>query len=95
MHTWDLPEGLQQTTLHHVDPLNAEQYMLEASIVHIAKQVSRMTDQDQVTDAFVMDDQIWQVVGLDSGIFDSVCDETQRKTAQALDLLFPRTRQSA
>lgn len=95
MQVWELPMGLQETTLYHVDPTSAEKFVLEASIVHIAKYVSTCIEANREPCTDELDEQIWPLCNLKADVLAKLSEDTQVKTLQALDLLFPKTRQSA
>jgi HD-like signal output (HDOD) protein len=86
LRVWHLPESLEETVRHHIEPANATAYPLETAIIHVADHIVRDTDDDEFDP---MDLAILEEMPLDSSVLDEVTAELKPQVADVMALLFP------
>lgn len=64
--TWQLPQELVEPIGLHTQPATAEEFQLEAAILHVAMNLADAESQNQPLEAVIprLDDAAWQVTGL-------------------------------
>lgn len=90
MREWNLPSSLQEITEFHVEPDKADNYKLEASIVHIAAAITHNAiRQIPVSPETLMVNPVcWQTTGLNISNMAEMKTEVDQQAAMVMDMLF-------
>lgn len=83
---WHLPESLEQTVRHHIEPAHAASFPLETAIVHLASHLAR---EGAEWDVDTVDPAALDLTPLDPGVLEHLRDELERQFADVHALLFP------
>lgn len=92
---WRLPPGLCETLRHHVRPQCAIEHPLEAAIVHVGAAVADCSDTCRVRATTAVDARTWQLLQHGPDCLAVVRAEAQTEAAEAMEVFFGHTRQSA
>lgn len=87
LEAWRLPEPVHLPIRHHLEPLRAPDFQLEACIVHVATTFGAGPEDcgGAETD---LSAAVFDVIGLDTGLLEALFVDVGVQTADALDLLF-------
>lgn len=86
---WKLPLLLQECIAHHHDILQAQNYPVEAAMVHIANTLALLAEVDSIDldDVPAIDPQAWKVTGFEPGeLIESTIREAQEEFIDAQKL---------
>ena len=63
MKAWSLPVSHEQSTLYHHDPEKAQDFRLEASIVHLANAITGLAEAgcDEIAELSGVPDSVWEI----------------------------------
>lgn len=90
MQQWTLPERLRETTRFHTEPKQAENYPLEAALVHLGSLLSRAKDgQTEFNDgALTVEPWAWEVTGLTLKVCNSLNEQIKSEAREVQQLIF-------
>ena len=83
---WNLPDGLCEAVRWHVEPKMAENFALEAAIVHIARALTRAAPEDESPLAGVSP-EAWEVTRLGPERVIALRDEIDARSQETMDLI--------
>jgi len=88
---WKLPDSICQSVAYHHQPGKCEAYRLEASIVHIADNISKMAGKSSnyVENQIRIDPNAWKITGLTDKILDSVIQICNEQYKDAISVYLP------
>ena len=90
MRHWALPDVLRETTMFHIDPAAADNFTVEASLVHIGSMMTQALEEDCVFNEgpLHVDGSVWALAGLEPEDCSAIHDEVQDDVRQAMDVVF-------
>lgn len=95
IEAWQLPDSLYHIILNHHQPLQAEDFQTETSIVHIANAIVNAlspdtpVDENMLAESMDFDPESLTVSKIDLKILPELITEAQEQTHQVLDIMFP------
>lgn len=95
IEAWKLPDSLYHIILNHHQPLQAEDFQTETSIVHIANAIVNAlspdtpVDENMLAESMDFDPESLTVTKIDLKILPELITEAQEQTHQVLDIMFP------
>jgi len=91
MRLWHLPDSYEKTTEYHLQPGAAEQFQVEAAIVHLARHIVMRRDNDMPGAAGTeqVDPAVWNLTNLTQSVVDEVELEAPKYINEVLGLLLP------
>ena len=90
MKEWGLPESLQSITSNHILPENSELYLLEASIVNLARSIVLSSDISEVMD--LIPGVIKDLINMD--IIESISNTANEQASEMFSLMMPARKAS-
>ncbi|MBI5462966.1 MAG: HDOD domain-containing protein [Gammaproteobacteria bacterium] len=92
MRAWHLPETLVNAIRFHHIPQQAEQHLLEASLVHLADVIACAVHDPATENGRVppMESSAWDLTGLQTQIMESVITEADAQFEDARAVILPR-----
>jgi putative nucleotidyltransferase with HDIG domain len=96
MQVWGLPESMVTVSGNHDNPLQAGEYQLETSLVHIAKAIANgvMVGLNIEEMLWAINPFAWKVTGLNPETISSMIDEMVSKSHEALGLITTQYKQA-
>ena len=95
LRTWNLPESISQAVTFHHEPSGADDYALEAAIVHLASSLASigegMTLGGGTYTPSMYDAVAWEQTRLSPDIADTILCEARPHFIAALSLFLPKT----
>ena len=89
LRTWQFPDSLVEPVLYHHNPALSQNYLKEASVVHLSNAIANtlmpIISQD---DDMPIDPDVWQYMGLDESMLETILDETRNDMDHVLELLY-------
>lgn len=91
MRMWRLPASLQAAAVYHHEPQQAQEYALEACLVHIANILAHLAEQgsSNLLDAQTVSPFAWDMTRLSSDIVEPVLQEARAQFLETLLLFLP------
>lgn len=88
---WQLPASFQETAAFHHEPGKAQDYSLEAAIVHLANSTVNAVEPGRniVECCSVRDAAAWQYSGLSEAILDEVLVEAEAQFLEVIKIISP------
>ncbi len=95
IRAWQMPASLGEAVRYHHDPLAAQDYPLEAALVHIANGMTGMAEQGLDVDVEMVIQPIepaaWERVRLDASVMEEVFAIASDRFTEALEIVLPRS----
>jgi putative nucleotidyltransferase with HDIG domain len=92
---WRMPPSLVDAVKYHHTPQLAEDNRIEAAIVHVANSITGMAEKGLDVDLEVMvqpvENEAWEILGLDESIIEPMYQRAGPLFADALDIVLPKT----
>lgn len=94
MRLWRLPESLQEIAEFHHQPGSAQNFALEAAIVHLAGIIANQVEPDGSRKPLFesIDPVAWEITGLTDAIIPEILPEARQKFIEAQLMLLPGMR---
>lgn len=91
LKTWKLPPSLVESTAYHHSPHHAKQYMLEASIVHIADVIANALAFGSTGEKRVpaINNESWEIIGLPTSAINNIIDKLVVQYAVTVKFIIP------
>ena len=91
LKTWNLPVGLQEIVEFHHQPSLADQFRLDAALLHLGNSIAnRFEPGRQISECrTVIDPVVWEITGFSEQVFEPVMNEANDRFLDVLDLLMP------
>ncbi len=89
--TWNLPDMLQTTTRHHHNPSDAEHYVTQVSIIHLANKIA-----NSIETPFSLDDDlpiscnIWMLLDCEESDLDEFTEQSNSNYQDTVELIYSR-----
>ena len=92
MAHWELPRSLQLAIRHHPAPSEAEEFLLETSILHLAAAVTdgEVSQGDLDVSVLAIDAEAWRVTQLSAAEVQAVYKEADEQLVEVVNAFFPR-----
>ena len=89
---WALPDVFRATTMFHVDPAAAENFAVEASLVHIGSMLTQASEEDCAFNEGMLqvDESVWAAAGLEPEDCSTIHEEVEDDVRQVLDVVFSK-----
>lgn len=95
LREWKMPPTLCDAVDYHHRPGDAEESLMDAAMVHLANSVTGMAEEGLDVDIETMiqpvDEQVWDVLGVDDSIIETVSKKAGPLFTDALEVILPRT----
>lgn len=91
MQAWNLPEAFVEAARHHHRPVEAQEFPLETTMVHLADVIAagaHLTG-SATNQVPPLEPRAWELTGLALDITESVIEEADRQYADALAVILP------
>jgi HD-like signal output (HDOD) protein len=89
LQIWSLPESLVETTLFHVEPVNAKESPLETALVHLGSLMTQAVEGGIFNEGpLTVDPSVWSVTGLSIEDCTVLHDEIEIEAGAVMDLMF-------
>lgn len=87
---WQLPTGIEMPIRHHPQPQHAGDFVLEASILHIADAAAAvpLTDQSSGSASLALDPSVWDCTGLVPECVDEILREVSASLDEVIALFY-------
>jgi len=97
MRVWQLPDSLQESVRHHLEPAKAQNFPLETAIVHIAAHMTTGVATKLPTEEWApsVSADAWRITGLSVDVLPPIVEEAQTHSAETVKLIFPDSPRSA
>ncbi len=97
MQSWNFPENWIQAVRYHNEPANAQEFIFDASIMHLS---TRLKDMDCSTessdiDLSMIDPVAWEKTGLSETMIRPIMIAADEQLSAAVEAFFPEYRQYA
>lgn len=91
MKMWRLPDSLQTAAAYHHEPQHAQEYALEACLVHIANILAHLAElgSSNLQDAEAVNPFAWEFTRLSADIVEPVLQEARAQFLETLLLFLP------
>jgi len=95
LREWKMPPTLCDAVHYHHRPGDAEESLMDAAMVHLANSITGMAEEGLDVDLETMiqpvDEQVWEILGVDSSIIETVSKKAGPLFTDALEVILPRT----
>ena len=95
LREWKMPPTLCDAVQYHHRPLDAEESLMDAAMVHLANSITGMAedglDVDIETLIQPIDERIWDILNVDAGIIETVSKKAGPLFTDALEVILPRS----
>ncbi len=95
LREWKMPPTLCDAVDYHHRPGDAEESLMDAAMVHLANSITGMAEEGLDVDIETMiqpvDGQIWEILGADVSIIETVSKKAGPLFTDALEVILPRT----
>jgi len=95
LREWKMPPTLCDAVDYHHRPGDAEESLMDAAMVHLANSITGMAEEGLDVDIETMiqpvDGQIWEILGTDASIIETVSKKAGPLFTDALEVILPRT----
>jgi len=95
LREWKMPPTLCDAVHYHHRPVDAEDSLMDAAMVHLANSITGMAEEGLDVDLETMiqpvDEQVWNILGVDSSIIETVSKKAGPLFTDALEVILPRT----
>ncbi len=90
MREWTLPESLQEITEFHIEPEKADDYQLEAAIIHIASAITQnaIVQIPISPENLAINPVCWQITGLSVDDMQEIKKEADEQASIVMNILF-------
>jgi putative nucleotidyltransferase with HDIG domain len=89
LRQWNFPESLIEPVLHHHNPGKAKQYLPETAAVHLANAIANtLMPSLSRDDDLPIDPNVWEYLGIQETMLESLLAETKVNIDHAFDLLY-------
>lgn len=92
LHQWNLPNSLRVPVEYHVEPVRANEYVLETAIVHLAgfmAEAALMLEPLETLEQWVMP-AVWQIINLRLEQCGAIQQEAQDQVREVENLILPQ-----
>ena len=91
MERWELPDSLQLAVRYHTNPAEADNFILDTAIVHVASVITTAAAWKSEDDEPVPDFEVvaFQTVGISESDIQTLIEQADQSVAAAIELLLP------
>jgi HD-like signal output (HDOD) protein len=97
MHSWSLPASIEGPVRYHAEPALGADHAFEASILHLARQLSLAAASNAAVDAFAasVDAQAWHSTGLTSDCYAVLRSDIDGQVGAVVSIFYPAQQMAA
>ena len=92
LKVWQMPKTLTEAVLHHHQPQEADDAIMDVCLIHIANGMTLIAENglDTYGESAEISDYAWQTTNLDRSVMDEIFMEAGNRFSEALESILPR-----